>query len=176
MKLMQQCWRKNVVAHMVTSESVYYHIHPRPSVTCGTLGRGTSHLDAAGAAMLKEKCGGLYGNIWVSKLPHDQKALHQHIIRANYQVNISKVADVHRPRVPQVTDGCTWTTSDDKLRHMWFQGPLISANLAVEDDRLPSDEDITSSVIETDYTIVSVRMIKHVLLVVSYDWKWYFKQ
>ena len=69
-----------------------------------------------------------------------------------------------------------WTTTDDKLQHMWFQWPFISANVVVEDDRLPDDDDITSYVIEIDEKIVSVRMIKHVLLVVSYDWKWYFKQ
>ena len=81
--------------------------------------------------MLKEKCGSPDGNIRVSKLPHCQKELHQHIIRANYQVNISKDADEPRPRVPQAADGCGWTTTDDKLQHMWFQGPLIYLNVAV---------------------------------------------
>ena len=33
---------------------------------------------------------------------------------------------------------------------MWFQGPLIYANVDVEDDRLPSDDDITSFGIETE--------------------------
>ena len=67
-----------------------------------------------------------------------------------WQVNISKAADVPRPQVPQATDGHGWTTTDDKLQYMCFQWPLIYASVAVEDDSLPSDDDITSFVIETE--------------------------
>ena len=113
-------------------------------------------MDAACAAILKEKCGGPDGdinlsrNVDLSQLPPCQKALHQHIRRANYQVGIWKTADIPRPRVPQVTDGHGRATTDGKLHPMLFQGPLVPANLAVEDDRLPSDDDITSSDSETE--------------------------
>jgi len=33
---------------------------------------------------------------------------------------------------------------------MWLQGPLIPANVAAEDDRFPTDDDITSSDSETE--------------------------
>ena len=46
------------MSQLVTSESVNFHIHPRPSIVCGTLDRGSTPLDAASAAMLKDKCGG----------------------------------------------------------------------------------------------------------------------
>ena len=49
-----------------------------------------------------------------------------------------------------MTDGHGWTTIDGKLQPMWFQGPLVPANVAVEDDRLPSDDNITSSDSETE--------------------------
>ena len=68
-------------------------------------------------------------------------------MRGNYEVNISKAAVVPRPRVLQVTCGHGWTTTDDKLQHMWFQEPLMYASVAVEDGRLPSDDDTTSFVI-----------------------------
>jgi len=32
--------------------------------------------------------------------------------------------------------GHGWTTTDGKLRPIWFQGPLIPVNIALEDDRL----------------------------------------
>ena len=41
-------------------------------------------------------------------------------------------------------------TGHDFLQPMWFQGPLIPANVAVEDDGLPSDDAITSSDSETE--------------------------
>ena len=71
-------------------------------------------------------------------------------MRADYQFNISKAADIPRPRESQATDGRGWTTTDDKLQHMWFQGPLIYANGAVEDDIIPIDDDITLFGIESE--------------------------
>ena len=38
---------------------------------------------------------------------------------------------------------------------MWFQRPLIPANVAVEDDGLPSDDAITSSDSETEQDLAS---------------------
>ena len=72
--------------------------------TCAMYDRGRfKSVDAARAAILKEKCGGQDGNINlsrnvdISKLPPCQKALHQHIRRANYQVGIWKAADIPQP-------------------------------------------------------------------------------
>ena len=72
-------------------------------------------------------------------------------------------------------------TGHDFLQPMWFQGPLIPANVAVEDDGLPSDDAITSSDSETEQDMwhlmktynqgVILMMIKHLLVVVSHDWK-----
>ena len=125
--------------------------------TCAMYGRGRfKSVDAARAAILKEKCGGQDGNINLSRnvdlsqLPPCQKALHQHIRRANYQVGIWKAADIPQPRVPQPTGGHGWTTVDGKTQPMWFQGPLIPTDVAVEDDSLPSDDDSTSSESETE--------------------------
>ena len=50
-----------------------------------------------------------------------------------------------------MTDGQGWTTTNGKLQPMWFQGTLIPLNIAEEDDRLPSDDDITSSDSETEH-------------------------
>ena len=44
-----------------------------------------------------------------------------------------------------VTAGPRWTTNDGKLQPLWFQGPLIPAHVAMEDGRLHSDKDMTSS-------------------------------
>ena len=33
----------------------------------------------------------------------------------------------------------------DKLQPLWFQGPLLTAHVAVEDGSLPSGQDMTSS-------------------------------
>jgi len=82
-------------------------------------------------------------NVDLSQLPPCQKALHQHIRHANYEVGIWEAANIPRPRVPQATDGQGWTTTNGKLQPMWFQGTLIPLNIAEEDDRLPSDDDIT---------------------------------
>ena len=70
-------------------------------------------------------------------------------------------------------------TGHDFLQPMWFQGPLIPANIAVEDDGLPSDDAITSSDSETEQDMwhlmktysqgVILMMIKHLLVVVSHD-------
>ena len=125
--------------------------------TCAMYGRGRfKSVDAARAAILKEKCGGQDGNINLSRnvdlsqLPPCQKALHQHIRRADYQVGIWKAADIPQLRVPQPTGGHGWTTVDGKTQPMWFQGPLIPTDVAVEDDSLPSDDDSTSSESETE--------------------------
>ena len=125
--------------------------------TCAMYGRGRfKSVDAARAAILKEKCGGQDGNtnlsrnVDLSQLPPCQKALHQHIRRANYQVGIWKAADIPQPRVPQPTGGHGWTTVDGKTQPMWFQEPLIPTDVAVEDDSLPSDDDSTSSESETE--------------------------
>ncbi len=48
-----------------------------------------------------------------------------------------------------MTDGHGWTI-DGKLQPMWFQEPLIPPNVAVEDDILSSDDNITSSDSETE--------------------------
>jgi len=70
------------------------------------------------------------------------------------------------PRVPQATGG------HGKLQPiMRFQGPLIPANIAVEDDSLPSDDDSTSMwhLMTILCLGVIVMMVEQLLLVVSHD-------
>ena len=78
-------------------------------------------VGSARAAILKENCSGLDGKV-------------------NYQVDIWKSAARPLPIVPQAIYGHGWTTTGGKLQPMWFQGPLISAKVAVEDDGLPTDD------------------------------------
>ena len=95
----------------------------------------------------------------LGQLPPCQKALHQHIRRANYQVGIWKAAHVPQPRIPQATDGHGWTTIDDKLQPLWFLGPIIPEDVGVEDDSLASDNEITSSDSEPEQDEESVENI-----------------
>ena len=62
----------------------------------------------------------------------------QHIRRANYQTCIWKAADK-----PSATDGHGWTAVHGKVQPLWFSGPLMPSCTALEDCRLPSDDDNT---------------------------------
>ena len=101
--------------------------------TCAMYGRGRfSSVDAARAAILKEKCGGadeninLSRNVDLSQLLPCQKALHQHIRRANYQVSIWKAADTPQPQIPQATGGHGWTSDDGKIPTFVVPGTIAS--------------------------------------------------
>ena len=90
--------------------------------TCALYGRPWfKSVDAARAAMLKERSGGPDGNINLKRsidlslLPPCKKALLQHIKHANFQVGIWKAASIPQPstattsRWTWVEDGC-WKT------------------------------------------------------------------
>jgi len=86
---------------------------------------GSELCGAARTANMKGICGGLDGNINLTRnidrrslFPPCQKALLEHIRRANYQVGIWKAADIPRARVPQATDEHGWTTTGGKLQPM----------------------------------------------------------
>lgn len=119
--------------------------------TCVMYGRaGFSSVDAARAAILREKCGGTDGNIILtrnvdlSQLPPCQEALHQHLRRVNYQVGIWRAAHLPTPDIPLPTNGNGWVRVNTKIQPLWFNGPLVPADLAVEDDSLPSEDEMSS--------------------------------
>ena len=119
--------------------------------TCAMYGR-THHksVDAVRYAILSEKCGGPDGtinidrNIDLGQFPPCRKSLYQHIRRVNYQTRIWKCADVALPVIPEPTDGHGWKSSNGKTTPLGFDGPVVAADVASEDDTTENDEDVTS--------------------------------
>ena len=110
---------------------------------------------------MQQKCGGQEGvinidrNIDLSLLPPCRKDLLQHIRLANYQIAIWKRAHLPKPTVPKPTDGNGWTTINGIIQPLWFEGPVIPANIAAEDDTLESDDDASSDEEEQDVATLS---------------------
>ena len=48
-----------------------------------------------------------------------------------------------RSMAPPATDGHGWTAVHGKIQPLWFSGPLMPSCTALEDCRLPSDDDNT---------------------------------
>ena len=82
-------------------------------------------------------------NVDLGQFPPCLNALQQHIRRANYQTCIWKAADKPRSMAPPATDGHGWTAVHGKIQPLWFSGPLMPSCTALEDCRLPSDDDNT---------------------------------
>lgn len=121
-------------------------------LTCAMYGKARyKTVDTLRLAILKEKCAGSDGiinidrNIDLSQLPPCRKVLYEHIRRVNYQVRIWKMADISEPDLPKAEAGHGWKLVDHKLEPLWFEGPIISENIAIEDDDNQSDEENDSS-------------------------------
>jgi len=106
-------------------------------------------------------------------------AINNHQLRRDGMVLDTKdISSVHQHWLGCVLETWLWP--------MWFQWPLIPVSVALEDDRLPTDDDITSSNNETeqndvasDENIVSKSDIDDdwtVILGVFHDLKKYFMQ
>ena len=84
-------------------------------------------------------------NIDFSQFPLCRKTLSQHIRRVNYQTGIWKLAHISQPYIYLAINGHGWTESNEKLVPVWCQGPIISIDIAKENDTLESDDDVASS-------------------------------
>ena len=47
--------------------------------------------------------------------------------------------------VPEATDGHGWKFANGKIEPIWFDGPVVPADIAEEDDSLESDDEMSSS-------------------------------
>ena len=82
-------------------------------------------------------------NIDFNQFPLCRNTLSQHIRRINYQTGIWKLAHIPQPYIHLAING--WTENNEKLVPVWCQGPIISIDIANEDDTLESDDDVASS-------------------------------
>ena len=64
--------------------------------------------------------------------------------RVSYQVGLWKAAHLPQPHIPLPTDGNGWVRVCGKIQPLWFNGPLVPAELAEEDNSLPSDDGMSS--------------------------------
>ena len=84
-------------------------------------------------------------NIDLCQFSPCRKTFSQHIRRVNYQTGIWKLAHIPKPYIPVAINGHVWTENNGKLVPVWCQGPIISIDIAEEDDTLESDDDVASS-------------------------------
>ena len=82
-------------------------------------------------------------NIDFNQFPLCRNTLSQHNRRVNYQTGIWKLAHIPQPYIHLAINGHGWTENNEKLA--WCQGPIISIDIANEDDTLESDDDVASS-------------------------------
>ena len=57
---------------------------------------------------------------------------------------ISKCADVALPDILESTDGHGWIFSDSRMTPLWFDGPDVARDVAMEDETNGNDEARTS--------------------------------
>ena len=95
-----------------------------------------------------------WGDVWhisddlvtdLEEFTCDMYTLSQHIRRVNYQTGIWKLAHIPQPYIHLAINGHGWTENNEKLVPVWCQGPIISIDIANEDDTLESDDDVASS-------------------------------
>ena len=86
-------------------------------------------------------------NVDLSILPHCQKALVQHIRRANYQMIIWRNADTAVVGVPSAVEGHGWTLEDGVITPLWYEVDCLTT-IMVEESLLEEERSYLSYVEE----------------------------
>ena len=94
---------------------------------------------------MKQKRINLERNIHLSQFSPCRKIFSQHIRPVNYQTGIWKLAHIPKPYIPLAIIGHLWIENNGKLVAVWCPGPIISIDIAEEDDTLESDDDAAGS-------------------------------